>query len=106
MDNSDEDDRHQCNDRKCDDETEFTCEENKKWNRAQCIPRKWLCDGDPDCVGKILRSFSLLSNFHNQKIQDGADEDAKLHNCPAPQNCSDDQFRCDNGRCINKVSFF
>lgn len=70
-------------DRKCDSETEFTCEENKSWGRSQCIPKKWLCDGDPDCV-------------------DGADENVTLHNCPTPQPCSDDQFTCENGRCINK----
>lgn len=71
-------------DRKCDEETEFTCEENKSWGRAQCIPRKWLCDGDPDCV-------------------DGADENVTLHHCPTPQPCADAMFTCDNGRCINKV---
>lgn len=71
-------------DRKCDDETEFTCEENKNWGRAQCIPKKWLCDGDPDCV-------------------DGADENTTLHHCPTQQPCGDDQFTCANGRCINKV---
>ena len=71
-------------DRKCDDEVEFTCTENKNWNRAQCIPRKWICDGDPDCV-------------------DGADE---KQNCTAPTPCHDDQFTCHNGRCINKVSIF
>ena len=54
------------------------------WNRAQCIPRKWLCDGDPDCV-------------------DGADENTTLHNCPSPTPCLEDQFQCENGRCINKV---
>lgn len=42
LDNSDEDDRHQCNNRKCDDETEFTCDENKAWGRSQCIPKKWF----------------------------------------------------------------
>lgn len=71
--------------RKCDEETEFTCTANKAWGRAQCIPRKWLCDGDPDCV-------------------DGADENTTLLNCPAPPTCSPDQFTCGNGRCINKVS--
>lgn len=73
-------------DRKCDEETEFTCEENKSWGRAQCIPKKWLCDGDPDCV-------------------DGADENVTLHHCPTPQPCGEDMFTCENGRCINKVSF-
>lgn len=27
--------------RKCDEETEFTCDENKSWGRSQCIPKKW-----------------------------------------------------------------
>lgn len=72
-------------DRKCDEESEFTCEENKSWGRAQCIPRKWLCDGDPDCV-------------------DGADENVTLHHCPTPQPCAEDMFTCENGRCINKVN--
>ncbi|KAI5716508.1 hypothetical protein M8J76_007754 [Diaphorina citri] len=68
--------------RKCDEETEFTCTENKAWNRAQCIPKKWLCDGDPDCV-------------------DGADENTTALNCPKQSSCSPDQFSCGNGRCIN-----
>lgn len=71
-------------DRKCDEENEFTCEANKAWGRAQCISKKWLCDGDPDCV-------------------DGADENSTLHNCPTPEPCGDEQFTCANGRCINKV---
>lgn len=71
-------------DRKCDEETEYTCEMNKAWGRAQCIPRKWLCDGDPDCI-------------------DGADENATIHHCATPQPCGEEQFTCGNGRCINKV---
>lgn len=71
-------------DRKCDEETEFTCLENKAWGRAQCIPKKWICDGDPDCV-------------------DGADENTTLHFCATQQPCGEDMFTCDNGRCINKV---
>lgn len=70
--------------RKCDEETEFTCVENKSWGRAQCIPKKWICDGDPDCV-------------------DGADENVTLHNCATQQPCAEDMFTCGNGRCINKV---
>lgn len=70
-------------DRKCDEETEFTCTANKAWHRAQCIPKKWLCDGDPDCV-------------------DGADENATLHHCAAPTPCAENQFVCANGRCLNQ----
>lgn len=105
LDNSDEDKRHQCSklflykknqiiegtllvdDRKCDEQTEFTCEANKAWGRAQCIPRKWLCDGDPDCV-------------------DGADENSTLHHCATPEPCGEDHFTCGNGRCVNKVCCF
>ena len=69
--------------RECDPEKEFTCPQNKQWGRASCIPKRWVCDGDPDCV-------------------DGADENSTLHNCPPPEPCEDNQFRCDNRRCINK----
>lgn len=77
--------KYKLDDRKCDEEIEFTCQENKAWGRSQCIPKKWICDGDPDCV-------------------DGADENITLHNCPTPQPCGEDMYTCENGRCINKVS--
>ncbi|XP_015791351.1 low-density lipoprotein receptor-related protein 2 [Tetranychus urticae] len=83
LDNSDEDVRHQCDTRTCDPDREFTCTENKNWGRPQCIPKRWICDGDPDCVN-------------------GADENVTLHNCPPPEPCDADQFRCNNNRCINK----
>jgi hypothetical protein len=41
QDGSDEDESHQCNNRKCDNATEFYCPENKSWGRSQCIPKKW-----------------------------------------------------------------
>ena len=42
-----------------------------------------MCDGDPDCV-------------------DGADENSTLNNCSTLEPCNEDQFTCDNGRCINE----
>lgn len=72
--------------RKCDEETEFTCDANKQWGRAMCILRKWICDGDPDCV-------------------DGADENSTVLFCPQPEDCGENEFRCQNGRCISKVCF-
>lgn len=70
--------------RTCDPESEFTCSANRAWGRTECIPKRWVCDGDPDCV-------------------DGADENSTLHNCPEPQACAEGQFRCKNNRCIVKV---
>ncbi|KAG5681484.1 hypothetical protein PVAND_010916 [Polypedilum vanderplanki] len=61
--------------RKC-TERQFQC------NNGECIPMKYLCDGEPDC-------------------QDKSDEDQT--ECSHKQNeCSQDQFRCNNGRCIPK----
>ena len=81
LDGSDEDARHQCDTRKCDEDREFTCTANKAWGRAQCIPKRFICDNEPDCV-------------------DGADEDTVKLGCPAPEPCESGQFRCKNNRCI------
>lgn len=47
-------------DRKCDEETEFTCDANKAWGRSQCIPRKWLCDG----MKTLLFIMEIENKFH------------------------------------------
>ncbi|KAK8402469.1 hypothetical protein O3P69_000706 [Scylla paramamosain] len=83
LDGSDEGERHKCNNRKCDEETEFTCHANKQWGRAMCILKRWVCDGDPDCV-------------------DGADENSTALYCPPLEKCNENEFQCQNGRCISK----
>lgn len=70
--------------RKCDEDTEFTCHANKQWGRAMCILKRWVCDGDPDCV-------------------DGADENSTALYCPPLEKCNENEFQCQNGRCISKV---
>ena len=47
---SDEAAKLNCAERTCDPETEFECKANKDYGRAMCINKKWVCDGDPDCV--------------------------------------------------------
>ena len=37
LDNSDEDSRHQCGNRKCDEETEFSCASNKQWGKTSAF---------------------------------------------------------------------
>ena len=49
-DGSDEAAKLNCAERTCDPETEFECKANKDYGRAMCINKKWVCDGDPDCV--------------------------------------------------------
>ncbi|KAG7175791.1 low-density lipoprotein receptor-like isoform X2 [Homarus americanus] len=58
--------------------TEFPCDVNR------CLPKRWLCDGDPDC-------------------HDGFDEEPA--NCPNQNKtqeigCRSTQFECGNGNCI------
>jgi low-density lipoprotein receptor-related protein 1 (alpha-2-macroglobulin receptor) len=68
---------------KCDDDTFFQCEITKR-----CIPKKWLCDDEPDC-GYIQ---------HNGII-DISDE----LNCT--KKCSDDEIPCSNGVCLSISKF-
>ena len=43
LDNSDEDSRHQCGNRKCDEETEFSCASNKQWGKYLTPFTFFLC---------------------------------------------------------------
>lgn len=57
---------------------EFLCDTNR------CLPKRWMCDGDPDC-------------------EDGTDE--KTENCQAalggqPRECEQHEFACNNSNCI------
>ena len=55
--------------------TDFRC------NNGQCVPAKWKCDGDGDCIDK-------------------SDEFSCNITTKAPATCSSEFWRCDNGHCI------
>ncbi|KAF7637960.1 EGF-like domain-containing protein [Meloidogyne graminicola] len=105
---------------KCDNATEFTC------NDGQCIYRNWLCDGDNDCkdgsdeidckestcesAGKFKcksSNFCIHSKWrcdgepdcpdHSDEIFDGSDE----LSCLNGGKCSNQQKACKDGRCLD-----
>ncbi|XP_055348332.1 low-density lipoprotein receptor-related protein-like [Paramacrobiotus metropolitanus] len=59
---------------------EFQCNLQQELN--SCINRKWVCDGNPDCV-------------------DGQDE--KQPGCPPIAPCGPGQYQCANGLCISSL---
>lgn len=72
----------------CNDER-FACPSGK------CLPRFWICDGEGDCgptPANAIRPGDKPSNV-------SADEDPLF--CKVHQ-CSPNEFRCKNGRCILK----
>lgn len=96
---------------------EFDCDRGKT-----CLPKRWLCDGDPDCkdgTDELLENCDKKPNRNctsgteitctNKKClpaswrcdgQDDCGDNSDEDNCPG--NCKDDQHKCGDGQCISK----
>uniref|UniRef100_A0A8C5R8Z0 Uncharacterized protein n=1 Tax=Leptobrachium leishanense TaxID=445787 RepID=A0A8C5R8Z0_9ANUR len=95
--------------------TEFTCINNRPPDR-RCIPQSWVCDGDSDCsdaydehqnctrascaVNSLLSALMILTCLCDRRNDCGDNSDER--GCSYPP-CTQQQFTCQNGRCIPKV---
>ncbi|PRD29637.1 UNVERIFIED_CONTAM: Vldlr [Trichonephila clavipes] len=94
-------------------ETEFKC------NNGRCIPNRWQCDLENDCLDNSDEDPTICSNktchanqfschspavcipisWHcdgQEDCKDGSDEKFDCHQIT----CSDDEFTCNNNKCI------
>lgn len=69
---------------KCDDDTFFHCDHSQR-----CIPKRWMCDGEPDC-GSIAEIGFI----------DRSDEE---QNCTVK--CQPNELACSNGQCLSIAKF-
>eukprot|EP00095_Tigriopus_kingsejongensis_P002956 maker-scaffold243_size241480-snap-gene-1.20 protein:Tk02956 transcript:maker-scaffold243_size241480-snap-gene-1.20-mRNA-1 annotation:"lipophorin receptor" len=94
--------------------TEFGCTSGK------CVPRKWQCDGEPDCEDASDESPEVCASRtcspdewscrskggrciplawlcdEHKDCEDGSDEES------CNQTCTPEEFTCSNGKCIQK----
>ena len=63
--------------------TQVICEDYqfKCYKSNSCIHKSWICDSEPDCPNE---------------------EDELTETCSATV-CTDEQFRCGNGQCIDNI---
>ena len=62
LDSIEENITHRCSERKCNEESQFTCKANKVWNKPKCIPRN-LVSLQTSSTRTTLLSKTLLKPY-------------------------------------------